>query len=72
MKRIQWGYPTKSLKKAQKRLQRDLKFYGGTGDGNCARLDERNPNIVEKRHKDGAIWYHTEVDDIPLDLEVDV
>ena len=69
MKRIRWGYPTKSLRKAQRKLERDLKFYGGIGAGNCAKLDERHPEIIPKRHKDGTVWYHTEVDDIRLDLE---
>ena len=71
MKRMRWGYPVKSLKKAQRKLQRDLKFYGGTGIGNCAQLDERNPKIVSKRRKDSSTWYYIEVDDILLDLELD-
>lgn len=69
MKRIIWGYPTKSLEKAQKKLKIDLRFYGGNGAGNCAKLDERHPKIAERIHKDVSIWYHTEVDDILLDLE---
>jgi len=69
VKRVQWRYPVKSLKRAEERLRRDLKFYGGTGDGNCAGLDERNPRIVPKTHKDGTVWYHTMVDDIILDPE---
>jgi len=71
VKRVQWGYPYKSQKKAKKKLAKDLKFYGGYGGGNCARLDERSPQIIEKEHKDGTIWYHIEVDDIILPLELE-
>lgn len=69
MKRRIWGYPTKSLEKAQKKLKSDLQFYGGRGAGNCAELDKRHPRIVPRKHKGGSTWYHTEVDDIVLDLE---
>ena len=54
-KRIFWGYPVKSLEKAQKRLEDDLKFFGGDGQGNCAKLDERNPKVVARTFKDGSI-----------------
>lgn len=70
-KRVQWGYPYKTREKAEKKLAKDLKFYGGNGSGNCAKLDERNPQLVERIHKDGSIWFHVEVDDIVLDLELD-
>lgn len=70
-KRMRWGYPVKNRKKAEYQLKRDLKYYGGNGYGNCAKLDERNPLIIEKIHKGGSIWFHTEVDDILLDLELE-
>ena len=69
-KRIQWGRPVKSLEKAQRKLKQDLKFYGAGGKGDCAYLEKRNPEIVPHRHKDGSIWYHTEVDDVVLPLEL--
>ena len=69
MKRRNWGYPTKSLDKAQEKLKSDLRFYGNMGVGNCAKLDERHPLIIKRQHKDGSIWYQTEVDDIVLELE---
>lgn len=68
MKRMWWGYPYKSREKAEKKLAKDLKFYGGSGSGNCAKLDERNPQLVERMHRDGSIWYYVEVDDIVLAL----
>ena len=71
MKSIMWGYPVKNYEKARKKLAKDLRFYGGDGVGNCAKLDERNPRIVEKRHRDGFVWYHTEVDDVVLPLELE-
>ena len=70
VKRRLWGYPTKSRERAEKKLKKDLKFYGGNGIGNCAKLDERNPKIVSKIHKDNSVWFHIEVDDIILDLEL--
>ncbi len=33
-KRITWGYPRKSEEALQRKLKRDLRFYGGNGDGN--------------------------------------
>ena len=71
VKRVQWGYSYKSREKAEKKLVRDLKFYGGNGNGNCAMLDKRNPRLVEKIHKDNSIWFYVEVDDIILDLELE-
>lgn len=71
-KRIGWGYPTKSLERAQKKLKEDLKFYGAGGSGDCAKLDERHPEIVLRTHKDGSVWYYIEVDDIVLDLAVNL
>ena len=68
MKRVTWGYPTKSLEKACQKLDSGLKFFGGDGAGNCAKLDERHPKIVPRQHKDGSTWFHTMVDDIVLDL----
>lgn len=68
MERITWGYPCKSLEKAKATLKEDLEFYGKGGAGDCAKLDERNPRIVEKRRRDGSVWYYTTVDDIPLEL----
>ncbi len=71
MKGITWGYPVKNYEKAREKLVEDLKFHGRYGAGNCAKLDERNPRIVEKRHRDGSVWYHTEVDDVVLPLELE-
>lgn len=69
MKKINWGYPTTSLEKANRKLRRDMKFYGAGGAGDCAMLDLRHPRIVRKIHKDKKVWYHIEVDDLPLPLE---
>ena len=70
-KRMWWGYPYKTREKAEKKLAKDLKFFGGIGAGNCAKLNERNPQLVERKHKDGSTWFYVEVDDIVLDLELD-
>lgn len=69
MKRILWGCPVKDRKKAERRLRRDLKFYGGNGLGNCAKLDERHLTVIKRQFKDGSIWYQIEVDDVLLPLE---
>ena len=66
--RITWAHPYKSLEKAQLKLEADLKFCGAGGAGDCAMLDERRPQIVAKEHKDGSVWWHIMVDNIPLPL----
>lgn len=66
--RITWGYPFKSWDKTCRKLERDLKYYGGDGDGNCAMLDRRHPAIELRKHQDGSDWFHIMVDDIPLPL----
>jgi len=71
-KRCYWGYPVKSQSKAERRLTRDLKYYGGDGAGNCAMLDQRNPQIVKRTYRDGSTWYQVEVDDVTLPLEYDL
>jgi hypothetical protein len=67
-KKITWGYPVKSWDKACRKLERDLKFCGTGGKGDCAMLDLRHPGIQLRRHKDGSEWFHIMVDDIPLPL----
>ncbi len=69
-KRRLWGYPYKTRAKAEKKLKADLRFYGGDGIGNCAKLDERDPQIVERKHKDDSVWFYMEVDDVVLPLEL--
>lgn len=71
VKRISWGYPSKSCDKVKRKLKKDLKFYGTGGRGDCALLDLRHPEIVTKTRKNGTIWYQVEVDDIPLPLAYD-
>lgn len=59
-KQITWGYPVKSKELAEMRLQEDLQG----GFGAMANLKNRNPEIVQRKHKDGSWWYHTIVDDV--------
>ena len=68
-KRMRWGYPSKSHDKIKHTLKVDLKFYGAGGGGDCALLDLRHPEIVERARRDGSVWYQIEVDDIALPLE---
>jgi len=67
-KRISWGYPSKSRIKLERKLARDLKFYGASGPGDCAYLEKRHPKIEEKVRRDGSTWYQIMVDDVELPL----
>lgn len=68
MKKVCWGAPSKSREKVERKLEKDLKFYGVGGGGDCAYLDLRHPEIVEKVRKDSSTWYQIMVDDVALPL----